>query len=134
LNATGEHVSQGELERAVSRACRLLRSELGDFTVLPLVSEAGARHVYYMEFRGSAPDLDELARLIDEDVAASNGDYSAHRSSSAGLAAPVIRLVRSGAFHDFMRVRGKLGGQHKVPRVLSRAEDGKWFEAASAAN
>lgn len=128
LNTTGEHVSQGELERAVSLACRSLGGELCDFTVLPCVSEAGSRHLYLMEFRHEPPELAELARVIDRDIAAQNGDYAAHRSSAVGLGAPLVRVVPQGTFHDFMRARGKLGGQHKVPRVLAEP-DRAWFES-----
>lgn len=128
LNTTGEHVSQGELERAVTRACQSVGCELGDFTVLPRVTERGARHVYLMEFRKTPSELAQLAKLIDVDIAAQNGDYSAHRSSQVGLAAPIVEPVASGTFHDFMQARGKLGGQHKVPRVLTSAADSDWFE------
>ena len=96
---------------------------------MPRVSGTEALHLYLMELEAEPATLERLAELIDRDIAAQNGDYAAHRSSSVGLARPVIAPVRRGTFHAFMRERGKLGGQHKVPRVLTSDADRKWFEA-----
>jgi len=72
-----------------------------------------------IEFDGVTPELDHCACLIDEDLKQGNTDYATHRASTAGLAPPKVRALRSGSFHDWMRSQGKLGGQHKVPRVLA---------------
>ena len=122
LNVCGEHVSQGELERAVSRACSEQGVSLVDFTVSSQVGRSqptAAEHVYYIECEGGRPpDLDALGVTIDADVAAGNEDYRVHRRSARALAAPRVQLLRRGSFARWMRARGKLGGQHKVPRVI----------------
>jgi hypothetical protein len=123
LNVTGEHVSQGELERAMRVGADALSLEVAEFCV---VSElglpgGGARHAWLVELARPAPgvDLERLARLLDDDVLRRNGDYEAHRSSPIGLRPPVVRLVPRGTFEAYMRARGKLGAQNKVPRVLT---------------
>jgi hypothetical protein len=59
-----------------------------------------------------------MAAAIDVEVGRNNEDYRTHRSSALSLAAPRVVLLPRGAFERYMRARGKLGGQHKVPRVI----------------
>lgn len=121
LNLSGEHVSQAELERAVSRACAAQGRTLVDFTVTSSVLEHGAaRHVYFVECT-EAPDAATLAAVIDRELGAGNEDYRVHRSSAHALAMPCVVPLQRGAFERFMRERGKLGGQHKLPRVIDDA-------------
>jgi hypothetical protein len=132
LNLTGEHVSQAELERAVDHACQVLSARMRDFTVVSDVARgngASTAHSFLIEFDGNVPELERCAQLIDAELRRGNTDYSTHRDSRAGLAAPQVRALRAGAFHDWMRSRGKLGGQHKVPRVLTDKAQREWLEA-----
>ena len=127
LNVAGEHVSQGELERAVRIASQRVGLRVAEFTVGADVGVDGgtsARHVYLLELDDAPaegqPDggyLARAARFIDQDIRALNGDYEAHRTAH-GLQEPLVRSVPRGTFHEFMRARGKLGGQNKVPRVV----------------
>lgn len=121
LNVTGEHVSQGELERAANAACRELGVQLRDFTVVADVgvgAESAVRHRWLIEFDGPVPDSARCAELIDQDISAGNDDYRTHRMSRKSLLPPAVEPLHKGAFDRFMRTQGKLGGQHKVPRVL----------------
>jgi hypothetical protein len=118
LNVSGEHVSQAELERAVSSACTEQSCALVDFSVSPVVPAQGApRHVYFVEAHAEL-DSARLAASIDRDIQRGNEDYLVHRSSERGLAPPQVVLMQRGGFERFMRERGKLGGQNKVPRVV----------------
>lgn len=119
LNVCGEHVSQAELERAVSRACEQQGNVLVDFSVSPRVPERGSpRHVYYVEATSRELDCVRLSACIDRDIQHGNEDYRVHRSAVLGLAPPEVVPLARGAFERFMRERGKLGGQNKVPRVI----------------
>lgn len=121
LNVCGEHVSQGELERAVSAACREQTLSLVDFTVNPRVGASqpsAAEHVYFVECEGAPVDATALARTIDGQLAAGNEDYRVHRETARALASPRVELLARGSFTRWMRDRGKLGGQHKIPRVI----------------
>jgi hypothetical protein len=120
LNVCGEHVSQAELERAVASACAGQRAVLSDFSVAAGVSDSGvATHTYLVECDGPAvPDAAKLAAAIDVEIARDNEDYRTHRGSALSLAAPAVVVLPRGAFERFMRSRGKLGGQNKVPRVI----------------
>jgi hypothetical protein len=120
LSAFGEHLISEEVEKAVAEAARVCQAEVVDFHVGPLFPnqphELG-RHLYLVEF-GRPPDrLDRFAEEIDRHLCQLNEDYLAHRRGNVGLAAPVVRRVKPGGFAEWLRSRGQLGGQHKVPRM-----------------
>jgi len=66
--------------------------------------------------------LSQFSETLDAHLCATNEDYAAHRSGGFGTAAPEVRPVPSGSFAAWMKTRGQLGGQHKVPRIINDAE------------
>ncbi|MHC4579409.1 MAG: GH3 family acyl-acid amido synthetase [Planctomycetota bacterium] len=123
LDAFGEHVSLAELERAVADAARAHGCEVREFTVLPEFPDArraSGRHAWLVEFIVPPPDLSAFAGSIDAALRRGNREYRSHRDGDRQLLPPVVRLVRSGAFYDWMKRRGRLGGQHRVPRIMDR--------------
>lgn len=124
LNVHGEKLSQRALERAIRRVSADEQVEIADFTVsVSFDPHGGPRHVWWIEPRGSCPDPDHLARRIDEVLKQDSPIYASHRRGHEGLQAPRVRIVPRGGFHRWMRERGKLGGQNKVPRVMQTPED-----------
>lgn len=122
LNAFGEHVSGGELERAVMDAAATLGLAVREFAVaahFPDGSSPRGRHVFYVELERGLADPARLAAELDRRIRDGNEDYAAHRSRGFGLATPEVRITPRGSFYRWMAERGKLGGQNKVPRVLS---------------
>lgn len=123
LSAFGEHLSGAEIKSAVGAAARTIGVEIGEFSVgaiFPDGASVRGRHLYVVEFAGPAPEsLPAFAQLIDADLCARNDDYRAHRSGGFGVDAPEILAVGHGTFSAWMKHRGQLGGQHKVPRVIA---------------
>jgi hypothetical protein len=67
------------------------------------------------------PDLDEFARALDAALSRINEDYQAHRDGDLTMRPPEVWAVRRGGFAGWMRSQGKLGGQHKLPRMDNTA-------------
>jgi hypothetical protein len=121
LSAFGEHLSGGEIDRAVARAAAAAGWTVADYTVgvlIPDAADARGGHLFAVEATGGA-DTVPFARALDAELAAGNADYAAHRANDAGMRPPEVRLLAPGTFERWMRARGKLGGQHKVPRILA---------------
>ena len=125
LSAFGEHVIVAELEQAVSGAARAIGATVSDFAVGSIFSSrAGERggHLHVVEF--SAPLIDErllelFATSLDDILRSVNADYAAHRAGDWGMDPPRIEIMPPGGFAAWMAAQGKLGGQHKVPRVIA---------------
>jgi hypothetical protein len=104
---------------------------VAEYTVGPVFDGALGGHRWLVE--AAAPAGPDAAAAIAEDLDAAlqraNDDYAAHRRGGQ-LAPPEVVLLPPGAFEAWMRARGKLGGQHKVPRVI--ADPGRFAEAAAA--
>ncbi len=121
LNAFGEHVSEEEMDRAIAEAARAGGGEAREYAVLPEYPDhrrPRGRHLWLVEFQRPPESLDAFALALDRVLANGNDDYRAHRSGSAQLEPPRVRLLPQGAFYAWMQQRNKLGGQNKVPRVL----------------
>jgi GH3 auxin-responsive promoter len=122
VNAFGENVIVEEIEQALVVACRRTGAEPGEFTVAPRYPSAGdARggHDWLVEFRVPPRDRDAFVRELDGALAALNTDYRTKRTLDVGMVAPRLLELPLGAFHKWMRDNGKLGDQHKVPRVMN---------------
>ncbi|MDA0369794.1 MAG: GH3 auxin-responsive promoter family protein [Proteobacteria bacterium] len=124
LSAFGEHVIVSELDRAITQSAERTHCAVTDYAVGALVPEQGSaqgRHLMVVEFEPAtaAPDLSHFAALFDGALQDDNDDYRAHRSGDYGLGPPTIMVGRPGMFAAWMKRRGKLGGQNKVPRIIT---------------
>ena len=85
--------------------------------VFPEVPGTPGRHRYLVEFAEGPADLARFAAALDGELCRANEDYRAHRRGDLTLLAPEVCPVPRGGFADWMRSQGRLGGQHKVPRM-----------------
>jgi hypothetical protein len=76
-------------------------------------------HVWYIEFRAAPISMAGFVGTLDATIAAGNEDYACHRKDDFGMVAPRVVTVPPGTFYAWMRSRGRVGGQNKIPRVLS---------------
>jgi hypothetical protein len=132
LSAFGEHLTGEEIEAALLGAAAAGGVLVAEYTVGPVFDGARGGHRWMVEAAAPAGDPDAAAALaegLDAALQRANDDYAAHRRG-AQLAPPEVVLLPPGAFAAWMRSQGKLGGQHKVPRVI--ADPGR-FAAAEAA-
>lgn len=120
LSAFGEHLISEEVERAVAFACRETGVFQLDFHVGPVFSADPSKpghHLYLVEFADVVPDLKRFATAIDEELSRINEDYAPHRVGDLAMLMPEVRAVKRGGFDEWMKARGKYGGQNKVPRM-----------------
>jgi hypothetical protein len=127
LSAFGEHLTGEEIEAAVTEAAARIGAELRDFAVGALFPQASGElggHLYVVEFeRTVRPDsLRVFADAIDRGLIRRNLDYEAHRAGGFGMRAPDVCVLPPGGFAEWMRRRGRLGAQNKVPRVIADPE------------
>ena len=127
MTAFGEHLTGEDIETAIGRAaaaCQLMVTDYAVGAVFPEATDARGGHRYIVEFVAPGPDAQQLARFaqeLDAVLCARNDDYRAHRSGGFGLRDPDIVTVPPGVFAAWMKQRGQLGGQHKVPRIITDA-------------
>jgi hypothetical protein len=122
VNAFGENVIVEEVERALLEACRVTGAEVAEFTVAPRFpepDEARGGHEWLVEFRTSPADRRRFVEIIDLTLQRLNTDYRTKRAGNLGMVAPRLSELPAGAFHRWMAAAGKLGDQHKVPRVTN---------------
>jgi hypothetical protein len=120
LSAFGEHLISEEVERAVAAAATATGAMVVDFHVGPVFPESPTsigRLRFLIEFAEMPKDVARFATELDAVLCRLNEDYAAHREGDLTMLAPEVAVVRHGGFADWMRTRGKLGGQHKVPRM-----------------
>jgi hypothetical protein len=120
LSAFGEHLISEEIEKAVAAAAAATGGAAVDFHVGPVFPDAPGvvgRHRYLIEFAQPPSNIAHFARELDAALCRLNEDYAAHRKGDLTMLAPEVRVVCRGGFADWMRAHGKLGGQHKVPRM-----------------
>lgn len=122
LSAFGEHLIGEEIEAAVAAAAAAIGASLRDFSVGPVYPDGDrpGGHVFVVEL-ARPPDAAEAARFaarLDADLQMRNLDYREHRAARLGMAPPCVVQAPAGCFEGWMRRRGRLGGQNKVPRVI----------------
>jgi hypothetical protein len=124
INAFGEEVIIENAEAAITRACESTGAIIDNFTAAPVFLEKGKRggHEWLIEFKTQPNDLNIFGRILDDTLRQVNSDYDAKRNHDLALVGPKIHSVREGTFYNWMKKRGKLGGQNKVPRLFNSRE------------
>ncbi len=119
INAFGEELIIDNAEFALKKACQGTNAEITDYTAAPVFMGEGekARHQWLIEFSQMPDNLDFFAELLDNGLKAANSDYEAKRYKSLALHPPEVIALKPGIFYEWLKMKGRLGGQHKVPRL-----------------
>lgn len=119
INAFGEELMMENAEMALERACAGTGAVISNYTAAPVFygDHSKGAHEWLIEFKESPSSLSQFTELLDQELKQLNSDYEAKRYESMVLQAPVVRQMPEKAFYDWMKKRGKLGGQNKVPRL-----------------
>ena len=125
LSAFGEHLTLDMLESAIAEAGQKTGALVADYTVVPRFpsdEHPKPAHRWIVEFERAPADADAFMSHIDTNLRSRNEDYAAHRAGDFGMSLPILTPVKKGTFYRWMKERGQLGAQHKVPRVLPSEE------------
>lgn len=124
INAFGEELIMDHAETAVLAACRATGAEVSNYTAGPVYVEGNRQggHEWIFEFLHAPDSSESFGRILDETLQTINSDYAAKRYQDIAMLPPRIRTVPEGTFYAWMKSRGKLGGQHKVPRLSNSRE------------
>lgn len=119
INAFGEEVIVNNSDCAIAAACEKTGAVVNDYTAGPVYfSEKGnGGHEWLIQFEKEPADLGLFTYELDNALKNVNSDYEAKRHKDIALKMPVVRLLRKGVFEEWLKSKGKLGGQHKVPRL-----------------
>jgi hypothetical protein len=117
LSAFGEHLISEEVEAGIASASGATGASVRDWHVGPVFKGALGYHQFIVEFLRPPTDINTFRARLDADLCRRNADYQAHRAEGVGLPLPAILVAKPGGIDAWMRSKGKLGGQHKVPRM-----------------
>lgn len=121
INAFGEEVMIENTDKALAITCQELDTAVTEYTVAPIYfnnHEKGG-HEWLIEFESTPKDINLFTKKLDLNLQLINSDYEAKRFKGMALDQLVIRSLPKGSFHNWMKEKGKYGGQNKVPRLAN---------------
>ena len=121
INAFGEELIVDNAEQGLAEACQQTGAQVREYTAAPVfMDETGkCRHQWVIEFTKMPANVGEFATILDRTLQNVNSDYEAKRYKNITLQPLEIIVGRTDLFHDWLSSKGKLGGQHKVPRLAN---------------
>ena len=131
INVVGEELMVHNAEMAVAKACQMTNATIDNYTAGPKYCEKGNpnAHEWLIEFIHPPKDLKKFVSILDQALQELNVDYATKRHKDLVLPLPLVHPLPKGTFYRWMKRQGKLGGQHKVPRL---ANERKYIEAILA--
>ncbi len=121
INAFGEEVIVDNSDHAIEKACRETGAVVNDYSAAPVYmtgTENGA-HEWIIEFEHLPVSLETFAVIMDKALQQVNSDYEAKRQKDIALRMPIVHRMPKDGFKQWLKNKGKLGGQHKVPRLCN---------------
>lgn len=119
INAFGEELIMDNAEKGLAYACEKTGAEVSEYTAAPVFMDSRAKccHQWVIEFAKTPASLSEFGDLLDRRLQELNSDYEAKRFHDITLQHLEIVKARPHLFNDWLKSKGKMGGQHKVPRL-----------------
>jgi hypothetical protein len=115
LSLVGEHLSVDNMNKAIEMVSEELNISIPEFTVAGVPCGQFFCHHWYVA-TDDVVDKEILRLRIDQKLMELNDDYEVERKHA--LKDVLITVLSENIFMEFMHSKGKVGGQHKFPRVL----------------
>ncbi|WP_293301389.1 GH3 auxin-responsive promoter family protein [Pedobacter sp. UBA4863] len=124
INAFGEEVIIDNAENALTKACAATNAKIKDYTACPIYfsGEQAGSHEWIIEFEQQPTDFEQFVDVMDNTLREVNSDYDAKRFKDMALRRPKVHNAPKDTFYNWLKQKGKLGGQHKVPRLANNRE------------
>lgn len=124
MNAFGEEIIIENAERALQAACDKTKAKIREYTAAPIYmsEKSKGKHQWIIEFEQEPQSLEEFTNILDSSLKELNSDYEAKRYKNMTLDIPLVQSIPEGTFYSWLKAKGKLGGQHKVPRLSNTRE------------
>ena len=119
INAFGEEVIIDNAEKALQIACNHSKAIVNEYTAGPVFigdNQKGA-HQWIIEFENEPEDPEHFITILDNSLQTLNSDYEAKRHKNLTLELPHLVIAPKGTFYNWMKSKGKIGGQNKIPRL-----------------
>lgn len=119
INAFGEELIVDNADQALAIACEKSNAIVRDYTAAPIYLDENnaAAHEWLIEFEKLPENIDYFVEVFDNALKSLNSDYEAKRYHNMLLKLPIVRVLKPNTFYEWLKQKGKLGGQHKVPRL-----------------
>jgi hypothetical protein len=119
INAFGEEVMVENTDKAIAMACTETGATVIDYSAAPVYfsDESNGAHEWLIEFERPPENIEVFADKLDQALREVNSDYDAKRYKDIALRRLILHMLPKNSFNDWLRSKGKLGGQHKVPRL-----------------
>ncbi|MCK5822368.1 MAG: GH3 auxin-responsive promoter family protein, partial [Bacteroidales bacterium] len=121
INAFGEELIIDNAENALKIACERTNALINEYTAAPIYMDEKQKgcHQWLFEFDRHPNNIEHFIELLDNALKSVNSDYEAKRYKDISLTLPQIVCLKKGVFHEWLKRKGKLGGQHKIPRLAN---------------
>ncbi|MEM9916501.1 MAG: GH3 auxin-responsive promoter family protein [Bacteroidota bacterium] len=119
INVFGEEVMISNTDKAIGQTCQAMDAIVSEYTVAPIYLEYSEKggHEWLIEFEKPPACKEDFARVLDQNLQKLNSDYEAKRYRDMALQQLQIHALPEGSFHNWLRSKGRYGGQSKVPRL-----------------
>ena len=119
INAFGEELIQDNADKGLAYACEQTGAQVLEYTAAPVYMDENAkcRHQWLIEFSKDPDDLQKFSDCLDRKLQEINSDYEAKRFHNVTLQHLEVVKAHPHLFEEWLKSKGKLGGQHKVPRL-----------------
>jgi hypothetical protein len=121
INAFGEELIVDNSDKAIAIASMKTGAVVNDYSAAPVYfsENSNGAHEWLVEFEKAPEDINRFTYELDDALKSVNGDYEAKRSKDIALRMPIVHALPKGIFNAWLKSKGKLGGQHKVPRLCN---------------
>jgi hypothetical protein len=119
INAFGEEVIVDNSDKAIASASEITGAIVNDYTAAPVYfsGTSNGAHEWLIEFEKQPSSIEAFTYELDNALKSINSDYEAKRYKDIALHMPIVKAVKTNTFKSWLQYKGKLGGQHKVPRL-----------------